>query len=63
MIDHTRMPGGGTGEITCDEDGCGNAETFDGDFMEVVQEAKAAGWRITKKDGEWHHICPDCQEG
>ena len=33
---------------------------FDGDFYETVEETKSLGWRISKKDGEWMHRCPEC---
>lgn len=31
------------------------------DFGLMMQEAKEAGWTISKPGGAWHHRCPDCK--
>lgn len=55
----------GTFEMFCDEVGCDFSEEFDtdGSFQEAIAEAKLKGWKISRKDGDWHHKCPDCVEG
>jgi len=42
---------------------CSNSEDdidTDTSFASVVDEIKSRGWRITKIDGDWAHICPVC---
>jgi len=52
----------GTFTMYCDEIGCDHEETFDtdGDWQEMIQQAKDSGWKFTKDDDEWRHICPAC---
>ena len=52
----------GNYEFACDNLDCQNSETFDvdGDFQRAVIDAKQHGWRITKSNGEWKHICWRC---
>ena len=57
----------GNALVFCDEDGCTTKETFDdfGEFLcygNVIDEMRRYGWRVIKKDGELHHICPSCIE-
>ena len=47
--------------VSCDE--CSWEDFFDGDFYEVIDAIKREGWKISKKDGEWLHTCPDCVMG
>ena len=51
--------------ISCDK--CSFYETFDGDgeylaWQEVIDYMKRSGWKITKEDDEWVHICPACRD-
>lgn len=48
-------------KMVCDE--CDVTERLlDGDFMGEVQAAKGEGWKITRPEGQWHHICPECAQ-
>ena len=49
------------GEVGLECDDCG-AEFWGGtlDFREMLDEAKAEGWRVEKLEGEWVHRCPYC---
>lgn len=47
-------------------DTCNNTyeeETHD-EFIDFINEAKAAGWTMLRIDDEadWVHICPDCKK-
>ena len=59
MIDYDNLAEFGT--ITCD-DCAEEIETY-GTFQDVVDEAKADNWRISKDDatGEWTHSCSGCR--
>lgn len=50
-------------QLSCDQ--CG--EEFlvydEGDFEQMISDAKAAGWKITRPEGQWQHICSDCASG
>ena len=48
------------GEVICDS--CGYSETYDGDFSDVVKQAKKDGWAIVKYDNNFEHYCKDCKE-
>lgn len=45
--------------LVCDT--CEAAQVFD-EWDEAVDYAKENGWRIRKRNGEWEHTCPDCQD-
>ncbi len=49
-------------DVSCDEKGCDVSANYDTDnnWQEMINQMKEDGWIITKKDGDWHHICPDC---
>lgn len=50
-------------EISCDS--CSHqADLSDTDvsFQTAWAEANGDGWTATKKDGEWVHTCPTCNE-
>lgn len=50
---------GGTFGVSCDY--CPDAvDTRESDFQDAVEDVKARGWRVFKKDGEWHHKCKGC---
>ena len=52
---------GNGGEMTCDNPKCDNWDSFEGDFMECIEEAKAEGWKIVCKEaGEFKHYCKNC---
>lgn len=47
--------------VCCDH--CSESDEFYGDFMEVIEEIKDKGWKVSKDEkGEWDHSCPDCVE-
>ncbi len=50
-------------DVSCDQCSSGE-ERIDTDtaesFLDLVQEIKSRDWRVMKKNGEWHHICPTC---
>lgn len=53
----------GTFDVECDS--CGDTETFDvdGDWQQLMEEMKDAGWTKEKVgDGkdDWEHYCPTC---
>ena len=50
----------GETSIICDF--CPYDEQYDGDFMEVVSQAKEDDWKIFQVEGEWTHKCPSCVE-
>ena len=57
----------GEADVYCDEPDCKTKERiegFDGRvcYEIIIDAMKEDGWRITKKNGEWHHICPGCVE-
>lgn len=43
-------------------DSCKEGITYDGPFFKIKEEAKQDGWKTVKKDGEWKHLCPECQK-
>lgn len=53
-----------TEEMTMICDTCGEEETFEGDWHDCIQQAKDAGWRISKQQFKpggpvtWVHSCP-----
>jgi hypothetical protein len=51
---------GGQYSMECDE--CGCEYTFGSDFMDMIEEAKKAGWKILPDGDGWKHFCPDCAE-
>lgn len=47
-------------EMVCDKLGVHFPETYESDDLEsLVEAAKAAGWKITRENGEWNHYSPD----
>ena len=48
--------------VSCDECSWEDFFGYD-DFYDVIDAMKLAGWKISKKDGEWLHTCPDCAYG
>jgi len=46
--------------INCDS--CSESEDFDDaeSFMDAVEQAKKAGWRMRKIGDDWEHQCPAC---
>lgn len=49
----------GTEKMVCDE--CDSSEhTIEGDFNSEVAVAKGEGWKISRPEGQWQHMCPDC---
>lgn len=48
---------------SCNECGNETASEEGQDFHEFVQELKAGGWKIRKVEGEWEHVCTECQDG
>lgn len=55
----------GATRVDCDIETCNTEleiEGFDGHplpWSETSQEIKKRGWRITKSNGQWVHLCPD----
>jgi hypothetical protein len=54
--------------VICDGKGCGAdidyVEGFDGhppDIDTLLAVMKRAGWVSRRIDGEWLHLCPECQ--
>lgn len=48
-------------EITCNDCPAGLGKSYEQDEFDVmVDDAKAAGWRISREDGKWVHRCPKC---
>lgn len=47
-------------QISCDQ--CGDeAPPYDEDeFEAMIAAAKADGWKITRPEGQWQHICAEC---
>lgn len=50
--------------IECDEAACDSElEVEDVEaFEDVLSEMRIEGWRNTQRAGDWHNICPSCQE-
>ena len=46
--------------LVCDE--CGDGSEPDGNFKDMLAEAKDAGWLIQKDEDtdEFTHLCPSC---
>ena len=51
-------------DVYCDCVGCDNEERYNDMwvFQNVIEAMKNDGWKITKENGEWFHICPECKE-
>lgn len=49
------------GEHVAECNECGMSE-YAGtlEFREFVRHLKEAGWKISKDEDEWTHLCPDC---
>lgn len=44
----------------CDGPRCAEVcETRCTDFPSALAKAKSRGWRVTKKEGQFIHLCPD----
>lgn len=57
----TLMRHEGRVELICDAGDEAWPEIHDAeDFEILLADAKAAGWRASRIDGEWRHRCPDC---
>lgn len=51
------------GYIVFECDDCGETlETSVKEFYLAPEDAKQAGWRISKTNGKWTHRCPDCDD-
>lgn len=51
------------GEVGLECDECG--QTFWGgtlEFREMIDDAKANGWKIRKIEDEWTHECEECSQ-
>jgi len=63
MMSIERTMGGFMGfDIECDI--CGQSTYLDyywDNFQGAIAEAKSCGWKIKYVNGEWEHICFDCQ--
>lgn len=50
----------GLRQLSCDQCGA-ETPTYDEDeFNKMIEAAKADGWKITRPDGQWQHICNEC---
>lgn len=48
-------------QIICDGCPASYPNTYDAsDFDVMIDDAKAAGWHITKRGGKWLHFCRHC---
>jgi hypothetical protein len=47
-------------EVACDY--CSSDEIIDADddWYNLIAIMKADGWRMTKRDKMWSHMCPEC---
>ena len=54
----------GTFTVSCDTKGCNYEEEVDtdGDWTSMIEEIKSFGWKISKINDEWIHVCPSCAE-
>jgi len=52
-----------SGTVYCDGnlEECHGEAQFDGDFANVVEQAKTMGWKVTNSGGEWFHYCTACK--
>lgn len=51
-------------QIECEECPTTTELYDDKDFDNMIEDAKAAGWRIMSVNGdEWTHTCPVCKRG
>jgi hypothetical protein len=51
----------GKQQITCDSCPASQHHAYDdADFDVMLDDAKAAGWRVFKRAGIWVHTCPSC---
>ena len=50
---------------TAECDSCGEdtdtGQDRDEGFVAAVDHIKSEGWQVTKRAGEWVHLCPDCK--
>lgn len=47
--------------LTCDE--CATETTTYDDFDQMVKDAKADGWQISRnRFSQWEHHCPSCNQ-
>lgn len=44
-------------------DSCGMYYEGFSTFDDAVDHIEKEGWLITRVNGEWTHICPECREG
>ena len=51
----------GTFDLSCDICGDVAPESFD-EFYDAVDYKKESGWKSRRIKGEWHDVCPECQE-
>jgi len=54
----------GTFTMYCDEKGCSHSEEFDtdGNWQEMIQDAKRSGWIMEKVGNDWHHRCQNHED-
>lgn len=45
--------------MECDNE-CGESITVHGEFSDLIHDAKAEGWKISKDGEDWRHTCPEC---
>ena len=56
----TKSPDGQT--LECNECGDDLGQVFrEDEFLNMIGEARVAGWAIKLVDGAWVHYCPDCK--
>lgn len=50
-------------DVYCDCVGCDVETRYENvfSFTDVVESMKNEGWKITKENGEWFHICQECK--
>ncbi|RID91875.1 hypothetical protein D2N39_11600 [Gemmobacter lutimaris] len=48
--------------LVCDACGVTTPRRDADEFQDLVDEAKADGWRVTRRDGVWQHHCDACDE-
>lgn len=54
---------GFNGEITFECDDCGEEiHTGEEDFQTALKVMKAEGWKSVNTNGEWHNLCPVCDD-
>lgn len=50
------------GQFVFECDGCGDVFEPDGEeFSRAVRSLKYEGWKISKDNDTWTHLCPNCR--